>query len=214
MTSRCFTFSKVTAQWSVSIRFVQILRTILFEMQFRFEESPDILPHVQSAFNNTPSQQLGNVARFDAFDTQKRTPPVKKFLGPKECPFNAYKIDKLKERSVTTTVGSLWNIMTPFLFKRQFWTTNGMLVPLHYVVRCRTFQKENLSWLSEEIGLHARSFRYGCEHSTRCTTACGLGLSSSWYTKRRAPRCPLLPIQSLLEQGFQQKSHNVQCSVF
>lgn len=59
---------------------LRVMRSVLSELQMPFTEWPDILPLVQSALNNSPSPQRGNISPFTAFMGREPTAPIATFL--------------------------------------------------------------------------------------------------------------------------------------
>lgn len=58
---------------------IRTARSVLSELQLRFEEWPDLFPLIQSVINNSPSPQRGNVALVKAFHGAEPTPPISNF---------------------------------------------------------------------------------------------------------------------------------------
>lgn len=64
---------------------LRVLRSVCSEMQLRPEEWTDLLPLVQSALNNAPSPQRGNIPPLTAFTGLNPTPPISTFIRTSTC---------------------------------------------------------------------------------------------------------------------------------
>ena len=62
---------------------LRVFRSIVSELQMRFEEWPDLLPVVQSALNNGPSPQRRDISPITSFLGRDPTPPIGTFLRTK-----------------------------------------------------------------------------------------------------------------------------------
>ena len=62
---------------------LRALRSIVSELQTKFEDWPDLLPVVQSALNNAPRPQRGNISPITGFLSRDPTPPIGTFLRTK-----------------------------------------------------------------------------------------------------------------------------------
>jgi len=59
---------------------LRVFRSVVSELQMDLKEWPDLMPLVQSALNNAPSPQRGNVAPITAFTGMEPSPPIATFL--------------------------------------------------------------------------------------------------------------------------------------
>lgn len=59
---------------------LRVFRSVCSELQLRPEEWTDLLPLIQSALNNAPSPQRGNVSPLTAFTGSDPTPPISTFI--------------------------------------------------------------------------------------------------------------------------------------
>lgn len=59
---------------------LRVFRSVITELQLKFDEWPDLLPVVQSALNNAPSPIRGNIAPITELLGLAPTPPVSTFM--------------------------------------------------------------------------------------------------------------------------------------
>lgn len=59
---------------------ISVLRSVLSELQMDQKEWPDLIPLAQSALNNSPSRQRGNICPITAFMGRQPSPPIRTFF--------------------------------------------------------------------------------------------------------------------------------------
>ena len=83
---------------------LRVMRSVLSELQMSFTEWPDILPLVQSALNNVPSPQRGNISPITAFMGREPTAPIATFLRSSTIKPITVEAAKLKKRLNISTL--------------------------------------------------------------------------------------------------------------
>lgn len=73
-------------------KLLRVFRLVVFELQLPFKEWPSLLPLIQSALNNVPSLQRGNIAPTITFLGSDPTPPISTFIR-----FDNIAVDTLQE---------------------------------------------------------------------------------------------------------------------